>query len=123
MAKYNYACDNNGNMNELTSSSDRMRKHPQKTAGNSLVKKIIGGALILTGVGIGAYKLTDYAIKSDRTSYSNGIYVQNEDIPDRRARLLSQAQSQLFKAKTPEEMNGLNLIIQNIENGVYDHSQ
>jgi hypothetical protein len=48
---------------------------------------------------------------------------QNETIFDRRARFLNQAEEQLKNAQNPEEINGLNSVIKDIEKGVYDYSK
>jgi hypothetical protein len=111
-----------GNIGEITSSHDRMKNHtPKKHLGRIILCTALGLAT-LTGIGAGVYKLTDYAIRTDRASYASGN-IQGETILERRVRLLILAEKQLLEARNPETIRGLNSIIRDIENGVYDRTK
>jgi hypothetical protein len=118
-----------GNIGENIYSPDRIKRYNQKVierhTGKPLIK-ILCGVLILgalTGVGIGTYKLVDNSIKADHTNSLKTPNFQDEPVYERRVRFLNQANKQLLHAKTPEEMNGLNAVIRDIEKGVYDYQK
>ena len=126
----NYS-DINGNMREITFSQDRIGRYNQKviprnSKGKSLVRKIIGGGLILSALiigGIGIEKALENSIKTDYANSTKVLGSENESVHERRAKMLEQARKELSETQDSTSINGLNLVIKDIENGVYDYSK
>lgn len=126
----NYS-DTNGNMREITSSQDRIGKYNQKvisrnSKGKSLVRKIIGGGLILSALtvgGIGIEKVLENSIRADYANSTRILGSQDESVHERRAKMLEQARKELSETQDSTAINGLNLVIKDIENGVYDYGK
>ena len=106
-------------MKEITSSQDRVGKYKQKiTKRTGKVKKkslikILALCASVGVVGVGLELGIIYGLK-DQT---------HETIFEKRARYLEIANEQMLHAKTSEEINGLNSVIKDVENGVYDHAR
>jgi hypothetical protein len=123
--------DTYGNMEEITSSQDRVRRYrqrviPRNSKGKSLARKIIGGTLILGALIGGAVALERTLENSVKTDYANSTKIlgsQDESIYERRAKMLERARKELSEAQDSTAINGLNLVIKDIENGVYDYSR
>jgi hypothetical protein len=125
----NYS-DINGNMGEITSSQDRIGRYNQKvilrsSRGKSLIKKVIGVSLILSATvgGIGIERALENSIKTDYANSTKILGSENESIYERRAKFLDKARKELSEAQDSSTINGLNLVIKDIENGVYDYSK
>jgi hypothetical protein len=119
-----------GNMGDYITSQKRVEKYQEKPVlrkpKSGLVKKIIFGTLILgalTGVGIGTYKLADYAIKADNANSLKTPNFHDEPVYERRVKLLNQAEKQLISSKNPNDSRGIMALIRDIEKGVYDYQK
>jgi hypothetical protein len=123
--------DTYGNMAEITSSQDRIGRYNQKvisrnSKGKSLARKVVGIGLILgaiTAGGIGLERALENLIKADYANSTKILGSQNESVIERRAKMLEQARKELSGAQDSAAINGLNLVIKDIENGVYDYSK
>lgn len=120
-----------GNMAEVTSSQDRIGRYKQKaiprnSKGKSLVRKIVGAGLILSALTVGGFALERVLENSIKADYANSgkiLSSLDESVYERRAKMLEQARKELSEAQDSQTMNGLNLVIKDIENGVYDYSK
>ena len=87
-------------------------KH-QRVIARKPKSKLVRNLILLGVIGVGLGGVALYSLK-----HSN-----YETIVDKRARYLNTANEQMLQTQKPETINGLNSVITDIGNGVYDHSK
>ncbi len=122
MKNVNYACNSYGNMKEITSSQDRMKKYSQKAVGRKkslrgLVRVAIAAGMVAAA---GIMGVVEY-VHEYRNPSETYVEPQDESVAGRRARQLAIANAQLMTAETAEETNGLSSVITDIQSGAYDY--